>query len=47
MLPLYERVGYRIPWGYDAGGFAAWFLSLAGLLLYLVARLGWERRNAV
>jgi tetratricopeptide (TPR) repeat protein len=47
MLPLYERVGYRIPWGYDAGAFAAWFLSLAGLLLYLVARLGWERRNAV
>ncbi len=47
MLPLYERLGYRIPWGFDAGGLAAWSLALGGLLLYLVARLAWERRNAV
>jgi tetratricopeptide (TPR) repeat protein len=47
MLPFFERVGYRIPWGYDSGSFVAWFLAAAGLLLYLVARLAWERRNAV
>jgi tetratricopeptide (TPR) repeat protein len=47
MLPLFERLGYRIPWGYDAGSFAAWTVSISGLLLYLGARLRWEWRNAV
>jgi tetratricopeptide (TPR) repeat protein len=47
LMPLFERLGYRIPWGYDAGGFAAWTLSLAGLVVYLGLRIGWEWRNAV
>jgi tetratricopeptide (TPR) repeat protein len=47
LMPLFERLGYRIPWGYDGGGFAAWALSLAGLAIYLGLRLGWEWRNAV
>jgi tetratricopeptide (TPR) repeat protein len=47
MLPWFERLGYRIPWGYDAGNVAAWTVSVAGLLLYLAARLRWELRNAV
>jgi tetratricopeptide (TPR) repeat protein len=46
-LPLFERIGYRIPWGYDAGGSAAWIVSIAGLVLYLAGRLRWELRNAV
>jgi tetratricopeptide (TPR) repeat protein len=47
MLPLFERLGYRIPWGYDAGSFASWTVSISGLLIYLGARLRWELRNAV
>jgi tetratricopeptide (TPR) repeat protein len=47
MLPLFERLGYRIPWGYDAGSLAPWIVSISGLLLYLGARLRWELRNAV
>ena len=47
MLPRFERLGYRIPWGYDPGHVASWTLAVAGLLLYLGARLRWELRNAV
>ncbi|HVR09316.1 MAG TPA: tetratricopeptide repeat protein, partial [Thermoanaerobaculia bacterium] len=47
MLPRFERLGYRIPWGYDAGNSAAWALAVTGLLLYLGARLRSELRNAV
>jgi tetratricopeptide (TPR) repeat protein len=47
MLPRFERLGYRIPWGYDAGGLAVWTISIAGLLFYLGARLRSELRNAV
>jgi len=47
MLPWFERIGYRIPWGYDPGNLAAWTLAVTGLLLYLGARLRWELRNAV
>jgi tetratricopeptide (TPR) repeat protein len=47
MLPLFDRVGYRIPWGYDLGNNAAWPVSIVGLLLYAGARLGWELRNSV
>jgi tetratricopeptide (TPR) repeat protein len=47
MLPRFERLGYRIPWGYDPGNLAAWTLAVAGLLLYVGARLRWELRNAV
>jgi|HubBroStandDraft_3_1064219.scaffolds.fasta_scaffold00343_4 tetratricopeptide (TPR) repeat protein len=47
MLPLFDRLGYRIPWGYDLGNSAAWPASILGLLLYLAARLGWELRTGV
>jgi tetratricopeptide (TPR) repeat protein len=47
MLPWFERLGYRIPWGYDPGNLASWTLAVAGLLLYVGARLRWEVRNAV
>jgi tetratricopeptide (TPR) repeat protein len=47
MLPRFELLGYRIPWGYDPGNFAAWAVAVTGLLLYLGARLRWELRNAV
>jgi len=46
-LPWFERLGYRIPWGYDAGNLAAWTVTIVGLLLYLGARLRSELRNAV
>ncbi|HVT58180.1 MAG TPA: tetratricopeptide repeat protein [Thermoanaerobaculia bacterium] len=46
MLPLFEQLGYRIPWGYDPGNMS-WLVSLVGLLVFLGARLGWELRNAV
>jgi tetratricopeptide (TPR) repeat protein len=47
ILPLFDRLGYRIPWGYDLDNSAAWPLSILGLLLYLAARLGWELRTGV
>jgi tetratricopeptide (TPR) repeat protein len=47
LMPLFERLGYRIPWGYDAGGFAVWAVAILGLVVYLGLRLGWEWRNAV
>ena len=48
LMPWFERLGYRIPWGYDGGGNAmAWTLSGLGLAVYLAARLRWERRNAL
>jgi hypothetical protein len=47
MLPRFERLGYRIPWGYDAGNLAPWALAVTGLLLYLGARLRCELSKAV
>ena len=47
LLPRFERLGYHIPWGYDAGSIAVWTISIAGLLLYVGARLRLELRNAV
>jgi tetratricopeptide (TPR) repeat protein len=47
MLPLFEGIGYRIPWGYDPGNLAAWIVAILGLALIFVARLRLERRNAV
>ncbi len=47
MLPLFERMGYRIPWGYDAGSTLPWIVSISGLMIYLVVRLRWELHNAV
>lgn len=42
MLPLFGRVGYRIPWSYDPGNHASWIIAILGLLLYLGARLRQE-----
>jgi tetratricopeptide (TPR) repeat protein len=47
MLPLLERLGYRIPWGYDPGNLTAWILAVLGIFLYLGARLRWELRHEV
>jgi tetratricopeptide (TPR) repeat protein len=47
MLPLFEGIGYRIPWGYDPGNLAAWIVAILGLALIFVARLRLERRNEV
>lgn len=47
MLPLLERLGYRIPWGYDPGNLTAWIVAILGILLYLGARLRWERHHEV
>jgi tetratricopeptide (TPR) repeat protein len=47
MLPLLERLGYRIPWGYDPGNLTAWILAILGISLYLGARLRWELRHEV
>lgn len=47
MLPLFGRLGYRLPWGYDPGSSTAWIAAILGLTLYLGARLRTELRNDV
>lgn len=47
MLPLFQGIGYRIPWGYDPGNSAAWIVAILGLALIFVARLRLERRHEV
>lgn len=47
MLPLFQGIGYRIPWGYDPGNHAAWIVAILGLALIFVTRLRLERRNEV
>ncbi len=47
MLPLFGRLGYRIPWGFDPGNLTAWILAILGILLFLGARLRWELRHGV
>ena len=47
MLPLFGELGYRLPWGYDAGGSVAGIVAIFGLSLYLGARLRTELRNEV
>jgi tetratricopeptide (TPR) repeat protein len=46
-LPWLDRLGYRVPWGYDPGSAVCWIISLLGLALYLAARFSWELRNTV
>jgi tetratricopeptide (TPR) repeat protein len=46
MLPLFGKIGARIPWRYDPGNFASWIVAILGLLLYLGLRLRWELRSA-
>lgn len=47
MLPLFGRLGYRIPWGYDPGNLTAWILAILGVLLFLGVRLRWELHHGV
>ena len=47
MLPLFGRLGYRIPWGYDPGNLTAWVLAILGILLFFGARLRWELSHGV
>jgi tetratricopeptide (TPR) repeat protein len=47
MLPLFGKLGYRIPWGYDPGNLTAWILAILGILLFLGARLRGELRDRV
>jgi tetratricopeptide (TPR) repeat protein len=47
MLPLFGRLGYHLPWGYDPDSSTAWIVAILGLTLYLGARLRTELRNAV
>jgi tetratricopeptide (TPR) repeat protein len=47
MFPLFGRLGYRLPWGYDPGSSTAWIAAILGLTLYLGARLRTELRNGI
>ncbi|HVR97683.1 MAG TPA: hypothetical protein VMW27_13775 [Thermoanaerobaculia bacterium] len=47
MLPFFQVLGYRIPWGYDPGNLSAWIVAILGLGLYFGVRLRWERSNEV
>jgi tetratricopeptide (TPR) repeat protein len=47
LLPSFGTLGYRLPWGYDAGSLTARILTILGLLLYLGVRLRSELRNDV
>lgn len=47
MLPFFQGVGYRIPWGYDPGNGVSWIVAIVGLVLWFAARLRLEQRNEV
>ncbi len=47
MLPLFGRLGYRLPWGYDPGSSVAWIVAILGLTLYLGVRLRMELRDGL
>ena len=47
MLPFFQGIGYRIPWGYDPGNVTAWIVAITGLVLWFGARLRLERQNEV
>ncbi len=47
MLPSFQALGYRIPWGYDPGNVSAWIVAVVGLVLWFGARLRLERQNEV
>jgi len=47
MLPLFGRLGYRLPWGYDPGSSVAWIVAILGLTLYLGVRLRTELRDGL
>ena len=45
MLPLFGRLGVRIPWRYDPGNFVSWIIAILGLALYFGVRLRRELRD--
>jgi tetratricopeptide (TPR) repeat protein len=47
MLPFFQALGYRIPWGYDPSNVSAWIVAIVGLVLWFGARLRLERQNEV
>lgn len=47
MLPFFQGVGYRVPWGYDPGNVTSWIVAILGLALWFGARLRLERQNEV
>jgi len=47
MLPFFQGIGYRIPWGYDPGNVTSWIVAILGLVLWFGARLRLERQNEV
>ena len=47
MLPLFGKIGARIPWRYDPGSFASICIASAGLLLYFGVRIRRELRDRV
>lgn len=47
MLPFFQVMGYRIPWGYDPGNVVTWIVAILGLVVWLVARFRLEQRNEV
>jgi tetratricopeptide (TPR) repeat protein len=47
MLPFFQEIGYRVPWGYDPGNLAAWIVAILGLAVTFVVRLRLERHNEV
>jgi tetratricopeptide (TPR) repeat protein len=46
MLPLFGRLGVRIPWRYDPGNLS-WIIAVLGFLLYFVVRLRRELRGEI
>ena len=47
MLPFFQGIGYRIPWGYDPGNVVSWIVAILGLVVWFGARLRLEQRNEI
>src|SRR5215203_1378779 len=47
MLPLFGKLGLRVPWRYDPGNFLAWVIAALGLSLYFAVRLRLELRDEI
>ncbi len=47
MLSQFGKIGARVPWRYDPGSLASLSITIAGLLLYLGARIRRELRDEV
>jgi tetratricopeptide (TPR) repeat protein len=47
MLPLFGKLGLRVPWRYDPGNLLAWVIAAVGLSLYFAVRLRLELRDEI